>query len=132
DINLEGVSHVANAKKPDIAGIALLDGLTLTTRVVILAGFICHQKAGDGIILLLHLPQISDNRTFIRFTRQYPVAQKGIAGHERRNESCAEYIFLDFRINIIPGQRKVVLAYTMTYQIDRVIITDQANREKTD
>ncbi len=106
DIGFVRRFHILHAEKPFVARFVFLHRFQYAVGVVILVRTRRHQEAGVGTVFLFEFFQIAHDLRGVIFAMQYPVTQKGVMRHQRRNEYRSQQVFLDFRINIVTGERQ--------------------------
>ncbi len=123
--------HAAHAKKPFIAGVIFIDGLGNAAEMVIVPGKFRNEKGREEAIFRPNGFQITCHRLGICFTGQYPIPQKGIIGHLRRNKDRLYQVGLNFGIDRIACQRQLCLNNTLFQGIPGYMITCHCCADKS-
>ena len=118
--------HVAHAVVPDVALGFRTDRFERAFGVIIFAGLVGNQEAGDGAVFLFHFGQVTHDLPAVVFAGQYPVTHKGVVRHQRRDEDRAQHVFLDLGIDIVTRQRQGLVGDAVFDGLARRQVTGQA------
>ncbi|MNE82869.1 hypothetical protein D3C80_1796330 [compost metagenome] len=75
--------------------------------------------------MLLDLAQVAGHRLDVFLTLHHPVTHEGVAAHHRGNQDGPDQVLLDFRVDVVGGQRQFGVDDAGANGLERRLVTHQ-------
>ena len=131
DIDLVGLFQLADTEVPGVTGLILGHLLEDAAALEVGTGLFRNEEAGEGVVAVLYLAQIAGDLPDVLLTVFDPVVQEGVVGHHRGDQHRAHQVALDFRVDVVRGQRQFGAEDAAAYRFQRGVVTEEGGGEES-